>query len=208
LAVGQTVVAVTATKGVHYRLGINVVSDRNLMVATGTGVDVAGLVQTGITVTPDMAGGALVDQNGTVVGILTRAVGASPNADVPDGLAVPASTVRDVLDQLDGSGKVAHGWMGVLCTTEAADRADGGAQIVRVVPDGPAEKAGLRDNDIVVRAGDEPVTNRADLVAAVRSLRTQDRLDVQYLRDSHAKTVTVTLGAGDPAVLAAWPDMG
>jgi S1-C subfamily serine protease len=208
LQVGQPVVAVTATKDIHYKLGINVVSDRNLMVDTGTGVDIAGLVETGITVTPDMAGGALVDQYGSVVGILTHPAAASPYAGA-NGLAIPASTVHDVQDQLDNSGKVSHGWMGVVCSKDDADRPEGGATITVVVPGSPAAKAGLAPDDIVVQAGGEPVSGRADLVAASRSLRPQDPLDVRYLRAGKSRTTTVNLGAGDPQVLAAYaPDMG
>ena len=110
--VGQTVVAVTAA-GNHYRVGINVVSDLDVMVDAGTGIDVAGLLETGITVSPDMAGGALVDPDGNLVGILTR-----PATTGPAGLAIPVALVRDVEDQLDSSGssgKVTHGWLGVVC---------------------------------------------------------------------------------------------
>ena len=102
LRVGQTVVAVSATRGVHYRVGINVVSDRDVMVDAGTGIDVAGLLETGITVSPDMAGGALVDRDGTVVGILTYA--AAPGAG---GLADPGRRACATCeDQLDSGGKV------------------------------------------------------------------------------------------------------
>ena len=76
----------TATRGSHYRVGINVVSDRDVMVDAGTGIDVAGLLETGIPVTPDMAGGALVDPDGNLVGILTRAATGGP-----DGLAIPVA---------------------------------------------------------------------------------------------------------------------
>ena len=204
LQVGQTVVAVSAIRGTGYRLGISIVSDRNVMAATGTGIDVAGLVETGLTVTPDMAGGALVDQNGIVVGILTHPVGDNPN-----GLAIPSSAVRDVEDQLDGSGKVSHGWMGVLCAEDDADRPAGGATIAWVQPGSPAAKAGIEPADVIVSAAGERVSGRADLVAASRGLRPQDPLELQFLRDGRSKTVTVTLGAGDPQVLAAYaPAMG
>ena len=115
----------TATRGIHYRVGINVVSDRDVMVDTGTGIDVAGLLETGITVSPDMAGGALVDPDGNVVGILTR-----PAEPGPDGLAIPVAAVRDVRRpaRLAGSsGKVTHGWLGVLCNPDDAARTGGGA---------------------------------------------------------------------------------
>lgn len=203
LQVGQTVVAVSKVPGT-YKLGINIVSGRNVMAATGTGIDVAGLVETGLIVTPDMAGGALVDQNGIVVGILTHPVG-----DTPNGLAIPSSAVRDVEDQLDASGKVSHGWMGVLCSKDDAVRSEGGATLAVVLPGSPAAKAGLEADDVIVRAGGEPVHGRADLVAASRGLRPEDPLDVQYWRDGRSKTITVTLKAGDPQVLAAYaPDMG
>jgi putative serine protease PepD len=202
--VGQPVVAVSAIHGDQYRVGINIVSDRNVMAPTGTGVDVAGLLQTGLTVTPDMAGGALVDQSGIVVGILTH-----PSGDGPSGLAIPSSAVRDVEDQLENSGKVSHGWMGVLCSKDDAERPEGGATVVEVLPGSPAAKAGLEKDDVITRAGDQRVAGRADLVAASRSLRPQDPLDVQYWRNGRSKTVTVTLGAGDSQLLAAYaPEMG
>jgi S1-C subfamily serine protease len=117
--------------------------------------------------------------------------------------------VRDVEDQLDNSGKVSHGWMGVSCSKDDANRPEGGATIVSVLPGSPAAEAGLAPNDVITRAGSERVTSRADLVAASRALRPQDPLDVQYVRDGRSKTVTVTLGTGDPQVMAAYaPDMG
>jgi putative serine protease PepD len=200
--VGQTVVAVSA--GAHYRVGIDVVSDRDVMVDAGTGIDVAGLLETGISVTPEMSGGALVDSNGDLVGILTRAASGSP-----DGLAVPVSTVRDVSDQLEGSGKVSHGWIGVVCDKDPAEsRPQGGALVQMVVSGSPAAEAGLAPGDVVVRAGGTTVSGRPDLVATVRSLRPQDRLELQYLRNEKPRTVTIIVKGGDPRLFTYAPAMG
>jgi S1-C subfamily serine protease len=200
--VGQTVVAVSA--GPHPRVDIDVVSDRDVMVDAGTGVDVAGLLETGIPVTAEMSGGALVDPDGNLVGILTRAASGSP-----DGLAIPVAAVRDVRDQLEGSGKVTHGWMGVVCDKDPAEsRPQGGATVQTVLPGSPAADAGLMPGDVVVRAAGRLVTAAPDLVAAVRSLRPQDPLEIQYVRDGRTHTATVTLKAGDPALFAASPAMG
>jgi S1-C subfamily serine protease len=203
LRIGQPVVSVSAEHGAHYTVDINVVSDRDAMVDTGTGIDVAGLVETGIRVAPTMAGGALVDRDATVVGILTRSAGVGP-----DGLAIPVAIVRDVVDQLDGSGKVVHGWIGVLCSPDDADLPQGGARIQVVMDGSPARKAGLVPGDVVVRAGGQTVSGRAELVTAVRTLRPQDPLDLQYVRDGKTHSATVTMGAGDPGVLTYFPAMG
>jgi S1-C subfamily serine protease len=200
--IGQTVVAVSADP--HPRVNIDVVSDRDVMVDAGTGIDVAGLLETGIPVTPEMSGGALLDAEGNLVGMLTRAASGSP-----DGLAVPAATVRDVRVQLDGSGKVTHGWMGVVCDEHPAEnRIDGGAVVRTVVADSPADQAGLMPGDVIVRAGGRLVTGRPDLVAAVRALRPQDPLEVQYWRDGRSRTTTLTLKAGDPQWFTYAPAMG
>jgi S1-C subfamily serine protease len=201
--IGATVVAVSA--GAHYRVGIDVVSDRDVMADAGTGIEVAGLLETGIEVTAEMSGGALVDPNGNLVGILTR-----PASGAPDGLAIPVSMVRDVQDQLDGSGKVSHGSMGLLCEKDPSTRTQGGAVVQWVMPDGPAAKAGLLPGDVVVRADGRLVPGRPDLVALVRNLRPEDSVDVQYIRGSdRPRTVAVTLKAGDPAMMMAFaPALG
>jgi S1-C subfamily serine protease len=117
--------------------------------------------------------------------------------------------VRDVRDQLEGSGKVTHGWIGVVCDKDPADTRVQGGAVVRVVVQGsPAEAAGLAPNDVVVRAAGRLVSNCPDLIAAVRALRPQDPLELQYLRDQKPRTVTATLKAGDPQLFAYAPTMG
>jgi S1-C subfamily serine protease len=203
-SIGKPVIAIAAKRG-HYTVDIDVVSDRNAMVDAGTGVDVAGLLETGIRVDQDMSGGALVDTNGNLVGILTRAM-----SGAPDGLAIPVAMLRDVQDQLDGNGKVTHGWIGVVCNPQPADLAGGasGALVQGVLDGSPAKAAGLEPGDVVTRAGGRTVNGQPDLVAVVRSLRPQDRLDLEYVRNERTRKTTATLGAGDPQLLGQWPAMG
>jgi S1-C subfamily serine protease len=203
LKVGQTVVAVAATGLTHYSLGINVVSDLNLVADTGTGVPVAGLIDTGIVTNSEMAGGALVDVDGNLVGLLTY-----PTTGPSDGLAVPGNVMRDVEDQLDNSGKVSHGWVGVVYGADATDPPMAGARVQGVFPDSPAKNAGLEPGDVITRAGDFAVSGKTDAIAAVRRLRPQDPLDLTYLRDGHAHNVRVNVVAGDPRLLPIWPEMG
>jgi S1-C subfamily serine protease len=119
------------------------------------------------------------------------------------------ATVRDVRDQLDGSGKVVHGWMGVVCDKDPAEnRVQGGAVVAIVMGGSPAAEAKLEPGDVVVRANGREVSGRPDLVAAVRGLRPQDSLELQYERAGKPRTVTVTVKAGDPALFAYAPAMG
>jgi serine protease Do len=172
------------------------------MTDTGTGVPVAGLIQTGILTNPQTAGGALIDTDGNVVGILTY-----PTSGPANGLAIPVGVMRDVEDQLDSSGKVNHGWIGVVFGDDATDRSQGGARIQSVFPDSPATSAGLQAGDVITQAGGEQVTGRADAIAAVRRLRPQDPLDLTYYRDGHQKDARATVAAPNPLLLAT-PGMG
>jgi S1-C subfamily serine protease len=119
------------------------------------------------------------------------------------------STVRDVSDQLEGSGKVSHGWIGVVCDKDPAEsRPQGGAVVQTVVSGSPAAEAGLAPKDVIVRAGGALVSGRPDLVAAVRSLRPQDPLELQFLRDGKPRNVTITVKGGDPRLFVYAPAMG
>jgi S1-C subfamily serine protease len=203
LQVGQTVIAVGATHQNRYRLGINVVSDLDQMADTGTGIPVAGLIETGIPTNPEMAGGALLDASGRVVGILTY-----PATGATTLLAISAGVLHDVEDQIDSSGKVIHGWMGVLFGDDATNLSEEGAVVREVFPGSPAKDAGLKAGDVITRAGGQQVSGRADAIAAARSLRPHDSLDVVYLRDGRHHATRVLLGAGDPRQLATWPTSG
>jgi S1-C subfamily serine protease len=204
--VGTTVVAVAATRGGRYRVDIDVVSDQNQVVDAGTGALVAGLLETGMQAAPAWSGGALLDADGNLVGVLTAPANPASGGGL---LAVPASMVHDVEDQLDTSGAVHHGWLGVLFAKDAVNLPAGGARLGFVVPGSPAASAGLAAGDVVTHAGDSAVGGMADLMAAARSLRPQDPLDVGYLgTDGKAHHTRVTLGAGDPQQLALYPGMG
>jgi len=198
LHTGQTAITVTAAAVVRYAVAINVVSDVDQMADVGTGIAVAGLVKVGIPSTPDMAGGALVDSEANVVGILTYPV-AGPD---DSSLVVPVSVVRDVEDQLDSSGKVSHGWIGVAYGPDPTDPPSGGAKVATVFPGTPAQKAGIQVGDVITRAGGKPVSGRADAIAAARALRPQDPLDLVYVHDDHAHSTTVNVGTPAPTMLA------
>jgi S1-C subfamily serine protease len=203
-SVGTAVVAVAAKSAGAYRTGIDVISDRNRMIDAGTGITVAGALETGIAPGALWAGGAL-DSDGNLVGLLTTAQGA-PGLGL---VAIPVDAVRDVRDQLESSGTVRHAWLGVVFGDDAVERPRGGARIAGVLPGSPAAKGGLEPGDVVTHVGDTVVGGRADAIAAVRALRPQDPVEIGFT-DPAGKTHNprVTLGNADPPAVAGLPGSG
>jgi putative serine protease PepD len=193
--IGQPVVAVAVPKGRPF-LDMGIVSRRNEM-AQWSGTTMAGLLQAGVGTSADMSGGALFDANGELVGILT-----SPPGSTEQGLAVPISVADDVRRQLETSGKVSHGWLGV----SLVDSRDSplGAKITSVTAESPADGK-LAVGDIVTRAGGEPITGAGDLIAEWRKRNPGDSLSLLVRRNHVSRTINVTL-SDDPAKATPPPD--
>jgi S1-C subfamily serine protease len=198
--IGEPVIAVAITKGSSSSfLDISVVSRLNRMVTTTVGTTMAGLLQANLSTTLETSGGALFDKNAQLVGILV-----TPPGVTDLGLAVPIDVADDVRQQIEASGKVAHGWLG-LTAEDAADRP--GAKVTAVAPDSPAANAKLEVGDVIIAAGGHNVGNLADLTAEWRRRRPADSLGIDYRRgrDRHSTTATLTAG---PAPDASPPDAG
>lgn len=140
-----------------------------------------GLIGTDIVAAEPVEGAALVDAEGTVVG-LTTTVG-----DTDAVRAVPVDLARIVAADLIATGRPAHPWLGIegrdLDAAVAADWGiPGGAALVSVVADGPADAAGLRADDVVTHLGDTEIATMGDLVTALRHHDPGDTVRLGYLR--------------------------
>jgi S1-C subfamily serine protease len=181
---GDPVVAVALPKGRSF-LGMNVIQHQNMLVDTPAGTAIAGLLESGIKASPETSGGGMFDPDGQLVGILA----APPGGPNPSGLSVPITVADDVRRQIESSGKVAHGWLGVA----GADNEDPfGAKITEILPDSPAVEK-LAPGDVVTRAGGRAVTTYADLMAAWRRRVPGDSLVVVFQRGRSEHTVNVPL---------------
>jgi S1-C subfamily serine protease len=141
-----------------------------------------GLISTDIVLTQPVEGAALVDTNGAVVGV-TTGVG-----DTDALRAVPIDLARIVAHDIIATGGPDHPWLGIEGRDLDADRAAdwgiaGGAQLVAVVEESPADVAGLLEDDVVTHVGDTAVTSMGDLVTALRHHDPGDRVRLGYLRD-------------------------
>jgi putative serine protease PepD len=184
LDVGQMVVGVGVVGGDHRWAGQGLVSSIGRLVTTTSGIVMAGLVETDLEPGQSVAGGALLDGNGEVVGILTAAA---------PGHAVPIDWARDLAEQLATSGHARHGYLGVDAV-DAGEVGGGGARVSVVAGESPAAAAGLRQGDVITALGGERITDFADLVTAVAQLRPGDPVDVMVTRGSERVRLKATLG--------------
>jgi serine protease Do len=178
LRVGQLVVAIGNPHGFASSVTAGVVSalGRSLPTRAGRTVRVVDdVIQTDAALNPGNSGGALVDGRGRVVGINTAVAG------IGLGLAVPVNeTTRQVIGALMRDGRVRRAWIGIAGgarplppTLAAALGRSHGLEVVEVIADSPAARAGVRPEDLVVGVGEEPVGGVNDL----QRLLTADTID-------------------------------
>jgi len=184
LTVGSWVLAVGAAGGERRWASQGVVSGIGELVAGADGTLLPGLLGTDVDPSPTAGGGALLDESGGVVAILSRSA---------PGHALPIDVARDVAEQLSETGHARHGWLGVSAA-DAVERAGGGAQILRVATGGPAQTAGLLVGDVVSALGDNRVADVADLIATVARRRPGDPVTLTVWRGDERTRVAVRLG--------------
>jgi Do/DeqQ family serine protease len=172
--------------------------------ATGRGglgiEDYEDFIQTDASINPGNSGGALVDTKGEVIGINTAILsGSGGNQGV--GFAVPVDMVRQVTTQLKEKGAVTRARLGVYfreLTPELASelrvKASKGAVIDQIVPDGPASKTGLREDDVIVALNGKETDGRS-LRLAVGSMAPGTTINLKVLRAGSERNFSITLDA-------------
>jgi S1-C subfamily serine protease len=216
LRVGDPVVAIGNPFGLERTVTTGIVSALQRQIDAPNGFTISDVVQTDAAINPGNSGGPLLDQNGQVIGINSQIATAGGGGSVGVGFAVPIDTVRDVANQLLENGQVEHAFLGISgadVTPEIADAlnlsSDEGALVQRVVPDGPADHAGIKGGeqevsvagrqllaggDVITGVDGEPVTGMDDVIAAVNAKQAGDEVSLELNRDGESQDVTVELG--------------
>jgi len=196
LQVGDFVLAV----GNPFGLGQTVTS--GIVSALGRSPGIEGyedFIQTDASINPGNSGGPLVDMQGRIVGINTAIVAPS-GGNVGIGFAVPINMARQVMNQLISYGEIKRGRIGVAIQDLTPDIAQAlgttytqGAVIARVEQGSPAERAGLRTNDLVVAVNGAPIHNGAELKNRVGLSKIGDAVDLTVVRGASERTVAVRI---------------
>ena len=193
LKVGEEVVAVGAPLGLRSTVTTGIISALNRPVPlSGEGSDtdtVIDAVQTDASINHGNSGGPLINMNSEVIGINTAGKSLSDSASGL-GFAVPSNEVKATVEMLIKDGKVLHPTLGLSARSVSNDLASG-AQVANVKAGGPADKAGIKENDVVVKVGNREVADADEFVVAVRMLPVGKDSPIEVMRDGRKVTLMV-----------------
>lgn len=156
-------------------------------------------IQTTAAINPGNSGGALVNLKGEVIGVNTAIVSRSGGFN-GIGFAIPINMARRIMDMLIDKGYVVRGYLGVVPQPVDEDMAQAlgldesqGALIASVEPGTPADKAGLKEQDVVLEIDGRKVTDENDFRLRVAEHNPDDKVELKIVRDRNIKYITVTL---------------
>jgi putative serine protease PepD len=206
--VGQDVLAIGNPLGITQTVTAGIVSalDRNVSEGGANGNTLPHTIQTDAPINPGNSGGALVDLRGELIGIPTLTA-IDPEFGTPAngvGFAIPSNRVKFIEPQLVQFGRVQNTGRAALdIRGVSVDKAlqqqynlptDHGVLIVSISPSGPAAKAGLQPNDIIVQLDNDEVTSIARLSDILLNKKPGDTVTVKFYRGQQQQSVQVQLG--------------
>ena len=196
LQVGQSAIAIGNPLGLERTVTSGVVSAVN---RNPRGIALDGLIQTDAAISPGNSGGPLVDSRGRVIGINTAVLAGAGATGL--GFAIPINLANDVVRQVLTTGRITRAYLGVSFVDIDAELArqfglpvKEGIIVGRVAAGSPAARAGVRAQDIIVRANDTAITNGGDLRHLLRNLSPGATVRLEVVRPGGRATVSVQLG--------------
>ncbi|NNE75302.1 MAG: PDZ domain-containing protein [Acidimicrobiales bacterium] len=190
--VGQLAVALGSPFGLDQTVTSGVVSAVGRVIPAGlTGENLVAMVQTDAPINPGNSGGALADREGRIVGMNT-AIRTETGTFSGVGFAIPSDTIILIVERIVAGESLETGFLGVGLDNSTTGTV--GALITDVVDGSPADLAGIRAGDVVVKLGSQIIDDRSDLAAAIRLRSPGAKIELEVVRDGEPFSTTVTLG--------------
>jgi S1-C subfamily serine protease len=215
LVVGQPVAAIGSPFGEQQSLSVGIVSATDRSVESLTRFQIEGAIQTDASINPGNSGGPLLDAAARVVGI-NQQIETSSGANDGVGFAVPVSSIKRSIAQLEEDGEVEYAYIGVSTQPiypQLAEKlgldTDHGGLLSEVVPGSPADKAGLRGGDgklsfqanpyrtggdVIISVDGHPIVQPDDLARYISLRPPGQTVELEVLRDDKREQIDVTLG--------------
>ena len=198
--VGSWVMAAGNPFGLGGSVTTGIISARGREIGAGPFDD---FIQTDAAINPGNSGGPLFNMAGEVIGIST-AIYSPSGANAGIGFATPSDLARPVIDQLRREGRVERGWLGVSVQDVVPEEARGagaapagarrGVLVAGVERNSPANRAGLRQGDLVVAMNGEPISTSRALVRNVAALPPGQTMRLTVLREGRERELQVQVG--------------
>ena len=194
LKIGEWVLAIGNPFGLSYTVTAGIVSAKGRVIGEGP---YDNFIQTDASINPGNSGGPLVNVDGEVVGINTAIIAGAQGI----GFAIPINLAKVIIAQLKEKGKVVRGWLGVYIQELTPDLVKAkklpvnrGVIITKVIPNSPAEKAGLKPGDVVIEFNGKRINHANDLTIAVSTTPPGTKVKMKIIRNGRVKEIKVKLG--------------
>ncbi len=198
LKVGEWVLAIGSPFNFDHSVTAGIVSAKGRSLPAEQYVP---FIQTDVAINPGNSGGPLFNLAGEVVGINSQ-IYSRTGGFMGVSFAIPIEVAMEVVEQLKTKGKVTRGWLGVYIQEINHDLAESfgmkrprGALVAQVLPDSPAEKAGIQVGDILLSFNGKPLSHSSDLPPLVGRVPVGQQASLQLLRNGEEKTIEVTIEA-------------
>ena len=198
--VGQWVLAIGSPFGLDFSVTAGIVSAVGRSLPTTAGDNYVPFIQTDVAINPGNSGGPLFNLEGEVIGVNSQIFTRS-GGSIGLSFAIPSSVVRNVVAQIQETGEVERGWLGVSIQDVDRNLADSfgldrprGALIAQVGKDSPAENAGLTSGDIIVSFDGHAVETSADLPHIVGLIAPGTSVEAVIMRDGKERSIDVEVG--------------
>ena len=193
LRVGDSVMAIGNPFGLDHTVTAGIVSAKGRVIGAGP---YDNFIQTDASINPGNSGGPLFNMAGEVVGINTAIVAQGQGI----GFAIPVNMAKEILEDLKAKGKVTRGWLGVSVQDITEDLAKSlklqdrsGALVTEVFEGDPADKAGIKQGDIIIEVDGKKVKDTHELLRAVAVLTVGKKAALKVLREGQVKELQLTV---------------
>jgi serine protease Do len=203
--VGEWVLAIGNPLGMEHTVTSGIVSAKGRQLGTGMNVPTyQDFIQTDAAINRGNSGGPLVNMRGEVIGINSNIL--SPTGgNIGIGFAIPSNIAKKIVTQLRDKGKVTRGRLGVTMqdVTEGLRKQLGlkdrnGAVVATVEPDGPADKAGFKQYDVIIEVNGQPAASSNDLKFKIADIEPGQKIVVRIIRDGKEMTLSPKIEEQEP----------